>query len=199
MFTFLSIFVLVYIKELRTTVHGKILLCLLPNMLITFFLFSSSFDEWIDMTNSFREIITMFAFYSSLLWLNILTFDSWWSIRWISQKNLASLLVTLKQSIFRNFEDPRASEKLFKYYCGYCLGFALSTTLLLLHGNRFVMYILKINVLFYTMLCMQMTVVVEVILIVLTVRKIIELKKIENSAENFQFLREIERWMKIWR
>ena len=36
---------------------------------------------------------------------------------------------------------------------------------------------------------MQMTIVVEVILIVVTARKIIELKKIKNSAKNFQLLR----------
>ena len=81
LFMFLSIFVLVYVKELRTTVHGKILLCLLPNMLIAFSLFSSSFDEWIDMTSYSQETIAISAFYSSLLWLNVLTFDNWWSIR----------------------------------------------------------------------------------------------------------------------
>jgi hypothetical protein len=70
-----------YVKELRTSVHGRNLIGLLSSVVLTFLLFSSSYSEWIEMVEYSHQMSEFFMFLASLLWLTVLTFDAWWSIR----------------------------------------------------------------------------------------------------------------------
>lgn len=76
-----TIFILSFIKEIRSTVHGKSMIFLLVIVLITYISFPLSYHEWIEVATELTEITVLSGLLSSVCWTNVLLFDIWWMVR----------------------------------------------------------------------------------------------------------------------
>jgi uncharacterized membrane protein len=103
------------------------------------------------------------------------------------------MIFCLDHGFSRNFETPKTSGSFFKFYCIYSFGFPATFLVLMYFDSPYMFFNFKQNVLFHTELSLNMVAIVDVILVFLIIRKIIELKKKENFTESPQFTREIER------
>jgi hypothetical protein len=157
---------------------------------MTFLLFSSSYSEWIEIVEYSDQMSEFYVFFASLLWLTVLTFDAWWSIRYNFE---FSSQLCPDQSFCRNFETPASTGRFFKFYCIYSFGFPATFLALMYFESPFMFYSFKQNVLFHTELCLNMVAFADAILVVLTIRMINELKRQENYTESPQFSKEVER------
>lgn len=81
LFVAATILVFASIKELRATVHGKNLLCLLIAVLITYVSFPLSYHGWVKDIRNISDVILTAGIYATFFWSTVLNFDVWWIFR----------------------------------------------------------------------------------------------------------------------
>lgn len=84
LFLLVTIVVNCYFKELRTYDAGKSLLCFLIGVLVTYIVLpTKNMDFETPFLNHWTSIILGIGFQLTFFWLNVLSFDIWWTSRWV--------------------------------------------------------------------------------------------------------------------
>jgi hypothetical protein len=80
---FLSATILIFAtaKELRDSTYGKIVLCMLSSLMITFVSFPFAVHRWFGASRSVAEYVSVIGMILTGLWLFALTFDVFKSLR----------------------------------------------------------------------------------------------------------------------
>lgn len=83
-FLLITLLVYAFIRELRATIHGKSLICYVFGLTVGYTLMAVFQFSDINSNNYFTlcttfGFIAYFSFISSFFWLNVISFDIWWT------------------------------------------------------------------------------------------------------------------------
>lgn len=80
-FLLATIFVFLIEKEIKETVHGKIVVFFVTSLLLTYLQFPNTLHQWIGSYKFQLQFSLLASVFASILWTSVMSFDSWWSIR----------------------------------------------------------------------------------------------------------------------
>lgn len=126
-----AVFVYAYFKDLRVTASGKsefhllislMLMCLALPFFQTYSLLRLQFIS---------TILLVFGFVLSFLWMSVLSFDIWWTIRWAWVSLFYSQKLKFDCFFFwRSIQQTSDGAKRFKFYCYYVYGLLICIAIL---------------------------------------------------------------------
>lgn len=95
-----------FINELKSNLHGKCVIGFLVSSIVAFSF--SRFGFYIC------DILTMAALSFAFLWINVLIFDVWWTLRWLEIMNTFSQ--NLQSFVFSYFRSSSGGKFKYSFY-----------------------------------------------------------------------------------
>jgi hypothetical protein len=79
--TIATIVLILYEAEIRSSVHGKMILCFLSSLIVVYLQIPLEKHDWMQEFSEKFYIFLMFGFFSACFWWSLLSFEAWLSFR----------------------------------------------------------------------------------------------------------------------
>lgn len=194
-----AVIVYAFVKELRTVSGKCTILFLLALLVVQVTTALTHLGVYVLRSSDILNAIGGVGFLFSFFWMHVLSFDVFWTFKWVENKPSILLKLFFAWCVFffvssRHFRRESENRQL-KFYCFYV--FALASLILLTTAAEF--FSLKFGPKFmnfvYSMyfIGFLMIAVVDVLFLLLTAVKIFKLSKVSSSSESSRFTTEKDR------